>query len=474
MSSCARFKRCDPRAKTTNNVPVTASAIHAVQSNAFEFGNWPDEKWWVAFDDEELNYLIQLGLENSPLLKELCAKVESAEQEAKVVGSKMFPDVGAIATMLYAHLPKNGLLRSVAPTVPAVIHPLILGIGFEYEIDFWQKNWNGYQAALGLAKSVEALQSQTELMVTIGIASEYYIYLANREKLMLMNDLLDDYNQLYNLSVNLQKYRIASSIDVLEMQEKVLSAQKQIEALQDELDHSKHSLGTLLGMGPDFTEELIEQFKPFQDRVMIPDDIELNLLSRRPDLTAQIWKVQAAAREIKVAQSLFYPNVSLAGLGGFDSIEFRNYFNSKSLLGTLVPAISLPIFTGGRLRANLGVKKAKFEMLIHEYNEMVLNAAKEVADRLSEVSSLTKQVAVQKEHVQTVSDEEALIRLRYVNRVDSKLSVLKANAELLEKKIVEVELEKWKYYSVLGFIKSIGGGYISPVKIECTTGESNG
>lgn len=467
MSSCVRYHRQDPSVKPRKRAPVTKSVDQAASSTSFQFGKWPEKKWWKMFDDEKLSELVEEALHCNPLLKSSRARVDVARELALMTRSKLFPSVGGDADLLYIHLSKNSLIKTIAPTAPTNIHPTFVLLDFSYEFDFWGKNWNAFQAALGEARAQDAANAQAKLIVGINVATEYYTYQSLLHKRRLIENAVEIYRELLSLVEMQQLFRMQSALDVLDAKNDLLKATNALTGIDEEIKRSQHQLGVLLGKSPDFEAEILEHWQPFHDLLQIPDDIELELVARRPDLMAQIWRVDAAARKIKSAKAEFYPNVSLYGLGGYESVKFSELFSAKSLMATVLPAIHLPLFTGGRLRANLGAKRQEFEVLVNEYNAQVLSAAKEVADRLVELESLALQLARQKERVNNTRIEENLIKLRFHERMDSKLSSLHAALKLIDAQVCHLEMQTWRYYAALGFIKSIGGGYEPKMRVEC-------
>ena len=136
---------------------------------------------------------------------------------------------------------------------------------------------------------------------------------------------------------------------------------------------------SLTGQGPDAEEVFAKPSVVLEQAFPLPDHVALNLLSRRPDLMAQIWRVESAAHQIGVAKTYFYPNFNLSSLGGFETLAFGTMFSWNSKMGSLLPAFTLPIFNAGRLRANVNSKEDQYETEVYAYNELLLSAAREVA-----------------------------------------------------------------------------------------------
>jgi outer membrane protein TolC len=198
----------------------------------------------------------------------------------------------------------------------------------------------------------------------------------------------------------------------------------------------------------------------------LPDNISSDLLARRPDLMAQICRVEAAAKEIGAAKADFYPNVNLSAFAGLESLAFSNLFRD-SKTGSLMPAIHLPIFTGGRLRANLRSKVAAFNQAVYAYNDLVLTAAKEVADQIVTVGAIIDGLSQQVDAYEDTAAQYDLLFLRYDKGIDNYLTVLDGENDVLQQRFLLVGQYMDHLSSILNLIKRLGGGYISgPVMVE--------
>ena len=134
---------------------------------------------------------------------------------------------------------------------------------------------------------------------------------------------------------------------------------------------------------------------------------------RRPDVVAARWRVEAADKDIAVAKARFYPSLNLTALGGVINSDVGKLLESGSVLGVVAPALSLPIFDGGRLRAGLAGSDAQYDLAVADYNQKVLDALREVADQVNAVRSLEQRARAQNDAVQTASAAFGLAQQRY-------------------------------------------------------------
>ncbi|CAN7759657.1 MULTISPECIES: TolC family protein [unclassified Variovorax] len=145
----------------------------------------------------------------------------------------------------------------------------------------------------------------------------------------------------------------------------------------------------------------------------IPSVLPAELLGRRPDVVAQRWRVEAASHEIEGAKARFYPNVNLSAFVGLQSLGFDVFTEGGSRILGVGPAISLPIFEGGRLRANLASQNAAYDIAVEDYNQTLVNALRDISDQLSSIRWLRERIDQQQDAVQTSNEAAELVNKRY-------------------------------------------------------------
>ena len=394
------FKSAD-RDKATVSASPSLKTIsdRALASKSFEEGVG-EKQWWKIFESSELDSLMQEAIQNSPTLQVAEAKIVAAQAAAKSVRSKLFPQLSADASNNWSYLSKYGFFRDFFPlpptdVIPSKFNETDLSLNFSYEIDFWGKNRKKLASALGLAISQQMEKEQTELVLCEAVAFAYFEWQAHSaEKLTLEKWLITEQNlshfftSRYEVGVDNVVPPLMQEQSLDEIKQKIIDCEK-----KREID--LFFLNNLLGKGPDNKVSLTFTPERFLQKVRIPEHLGLDLLAQRPDLMAQIWKVSSAADAISVAKTEFYPNVNLAALAGLSSLTPRHLFEWASRTGSLMPAIHLPLFTGGDLTANLNKQVALFNEAVHTYNEMLLKAAEGVAKEITTLLAISEQQSIQ-------------------------------------------------------------------------------
>lgn len=455
FESCAALKKRNDQP----DLMTVAPPISSIETPNFTSGHWPAYNWWITFEDEQLTEMMERAIENNPDLLSAISRVKGANAAAQKARAPLLPQIGGECTDDYQHLSKDELVRFPPSAVPAVVNEIQLSLNFEYEIDLFGKNRNQYRAALDEAHAQAAEMSQSLLMITMSLAESYINYGANLIHLRISRDLA----QAQALYLKLIEHRFENGLEDLravdgakaslfEAEEKVLTFEQKVEV-------GKSQLKILMGLGPDHPIEIHPPTISFEKPFPIPSDLPLNLLSRRPDLMTQVWKVEQAAHLIKVAKAAFFPNINLNAFVGLQSLHWNTLFSLDSFAAAIAPAINLPLYTGGSLSGALNEQYANYDAAVYNYNGMVLKAAKEVADQIVILEKTTEQVKRENEIFLKIMDISELTRKRYENGIDDYLVVLSKQIDVIQEASVEVEMQNNRYISVLMLIKALGGGY---------------
>lgn len=415
--------------------------------------------WWKIFENEQLSCLIERGLSNNPTLQEAIVKIKFAKNEAKIKRSALFPTVWLDGEANAQHLAKNGFFRTYASSIPPNVTEYTLDLDFSYEFDFWGKRRNLYYAALGKIQASKAEKKQADLMISSSIASLYFKLQSAFKQLYLLNNQQEIARTLVEMRQRRQQHALDSTNQVVNAQKLFLMLQQQILIAKQNIDLLKHQLFILMGEGPDQNIDFPPISLDTVVKVPIPSFLPSDLLANRPDLIAQIWRVEAAAYEIGAAKADFYPNVNLTGFVGLDTVFISKLFSKDSVATTVTPAFHLPIFTAGRIKANLEEKRADLDKEIQIYNQMLLAAAKEVADQLVNLRTADQNIALQETIIGNRFESQYLTNLQMKHALADSLGVLESNIDVLEQEKIKIEIQYQYYLAIIELMKALGGSY---------------
>ena len=199
----------------------------------------------------------------------------------------------------------------------------------------------------------------------------------------------------------------------------------------------------------------LARFQP----LAVPSQLHADWLGRRADIVAARWRVEAARGEVDVARAQFYPNINLAGFLGFQSLGFGNLLKGDSFQWSVGPAVRLPIFEGGRLRANLAGRSADVDAAVESYNATVIEAMREVADQAQAVQATARQQREQARALQAAEGAYDIARQRYGAGLGNFLNVLSAETSVLAQRRQHADLLAQALQGQVGVAQAMGGGW---------------
>ena len=432
---------------------------HYTHLGLFKLGDWPSLRWWQQFNDPELNQLVDIALQQNLTLKEMERRVSSARQIAVVTRANLFPLIFFNANETTQYLSKNGLYRALNPNLPLHANLLDLSLSFTYEVDFWGKNRNLFRQALGDAKAQEAETAQAVLVTTTTLSQAYFAYKTNCLRQKLYQELLNLRQSLKSLHSALLHHGLESKLPYLNAAEAVLEAEKLLGDLREELSNNIYLINVLLGRNPNTPLNLSAQLPIVPKKLMLPERLGLDLISRRPDLLAQIWRAKALAYRVGAAMADYYPDINLLGFIGLESVFFKKIFDISSGKGGISPAVHLPIFTAGAIKANIQARKAEFDAAIFAYNELLLRSTQEVLATLVYAQTVFQHQQEQQHIVHLATERLNLVQLNQRSGLNSEISVYDLRETLIQKQLTQLNFLYNQYVAVIKLNKALGGGY---------------
>lgn len=431
----------------------------AFSDTLFERGHFPPQNWWEMFRDAQLAELIVTALEENPTLKKMQTRIQRAQEEANIKKSTFFPTIGFSASVDPEYYSSNGFFRAYAPSIPGGVTEYEVGLNFSYEFDFWGKNRNLFRAALGIARAETAEFAQSKLIITTLVASTYFKLQSALARLNLLERQKKILTQLLDLENERLSNALNNQIALLPAKQRLFLLNQNLSETQQNISIEKDFLKALIGKGPDWNQKIEQRQMEYIRSFFLPSTVATDLLARRPDLMASIWRVQSAAELVGAAQADFYPSINLMAFAGIDTVFINKFFKWASRTGYVNPALTLPIFTGGKLTANLNAHRAEFHEAIQTYNELLLVALREVADQIAVLKAKFERLKNEDWIVETKKENQHLVSLRHQYALDNVIQVLNAEDELITEQLKQVQLQYETHQATIQLIKALGGGY---------------
>jgi NodT family efflux transporter outer membrane factor (OMF) lipoprotein len=413
---------------------------------------WPDSQWWTQFQDPQLNQLIAEGLAGSPTLRVAEARTRAALAQARVAQSTRL----AKGTATRERFPEQSV---IPPPYGGSWDTLSeLQAALSWEIDFWGKNRAAYRQALGEARAAELDTHAARLALSANIAHAYVQLERAYLQLDVAQATLAQREQIFKLTQDRNQAGVDSKLELRQAESALPAAREQIAQLQETIDLTRDQLAALLGKGPDRGQSIQRPAASALAAVEIPSRVPSELLGRRPDILAQRWRVEAAQHGIENAQAQFYPNVNLTAFAGFQILGPGSLVTAGNREIGVGPAITLPLFDGGRRRGNLAARDSEYDVAVEQYNQSVADGLREVVDQLASFRSVDEQRAQQREGLATAQDAYDLATLRYREGVGNYLQVLTTETQLLSQRSLEADLRARSLDLSINLARALGGG----------------
>ena len=445
-------------------VPLNAIDEAVDNSPAFIEGEWLEECWWHLFKDDQLEAFILQALRQKRSIDIADAEVLMAAARAEILGSPLWPTIGLDGDVTRFRYSRNGLFGSLpqtAGTFPFSFTQYEFSLNFSYEIDWWGKNRAVLKAAIGALQARIAESAEARLMVSTLVARSYFLIQKSLARTAIAQRKADNARQILELTKQRSRAKLGTKISVNAAENEYYLAREFFLSLSQEMQLEKNVLHALIAGSFDEEIEPIEYFASARQPFPLPENIALDLIARRPDITAQIWRIQEAAYQVQVAKAQFYPNLNLLAFGGFQSLNSRNLLDGNSKYGQAGAAIHLPIFQAGALQGNLRVSRQEFQIAISQYEEMVINALKEVLDAITSIRIWEERIHEYQQAVGAARSNYLLNEQLLKNHINSKFEVLRAEQAWLTAEDYQIQAHAALLLAKINLIKALGGGYDS-------------
>jgi NodT family efflux transporter outer membrane factor (OMF) lipoprotein len=445
--------------------PETYRAAESDTNTLTEPASFADLGWWDVFKDRQLTAYLNEALTNSYDIKIAAARLLQAEANLRITRSQFFPSVNGGGDLVTSRSSQNGPIP-----IPSSINPVrnygSVSVSMNaYEVDLWGRIRRANEAARALLlANIEAERTVRQTLVA-SIATAYLDLLELDLELEISKRTYSVRTNSLELTRSRESGGVASMQDVYQAQILVSTAEATIVDTLRRIEQQENQLGILVGRNPG----AIERGEPLVSqtvRAEVPPGLPASLLERRPDIRSAEEQLVAANADIGQAKAAFYPQLTLTGFYGYQSVALSDLFTGASRAWQFGPAISVPLFTGGRLRGNLKLAEARFQESVSQYQQTIQGAFREVSDSLISYQRTQEFRRKQEETAQAHRNATEMATTRYEGGVTSYLEVLFNEQELFNAELVLAQARRNELLSVVDLYRSLGGGWQIPASKE--------
>jgi NodT family efflux transporter outer membrane factor (OMF) lipoprotein len=438
---------------------ATPAAYQSAQALSGEHGNWPAADWANRYGDPQLAALIAEALQNSPTLDQARARVAAAAAVSDSAYAAAGPKVNLDASITRQKYSSSALVPPPVAGSWQTENKAVLSAS--YELDVWGKHRAAESASVSRLLYAEADKEKVKLTLSAAIARSYN----ELARLYALRDLSADdiaqRRQLRELIAARSRSGLDTEVEPQNAKRTLATSHSLQTALDGQILDVRYQLAALLGCGPDrglrIARPQLNDSGIASDH--LPDNLPADLVARRPDLAMARWRVEASTAEIKVAKAEFYPDINLGAAIGLDSFGFGRFLNASSHTISAGPALHLPVFDSGALRAQLKGRYAEFDEAVALYNQTLVSALSDVATQIARVRSTEAQLADAQAASDAAQRNWQLAGSQYKAGLNTQQNVLQARVTSIATQQTLANLRMARRDQQIGLAAALGGGF---------------
>lgn len=416
----------------------------------------PATDWWTALGDPQLDRWVAQAQAGNPNLRVAAARVARARAAQEIAEAAYLPQVNGQFDVNRQSFSGNYIYPAPLGGSTRTLGTLQLNGG--WELDFFGKHDGALKAAIGQIHAAEADADAARVLLATNVVRAYVKWALLNDQREVAQKALTQRQHMLKLVQDRVKAGLDNQLELKQNETLRADSRAQISALDQQVDAARNALAALMGL-PRLPEDAqaprLAQLAP----LAVPERIDADWLARRADIVAARWRIEALRGEVQVAKAQFYPNINLAAFAGFQSLGLGNLLQGDSFQWGVGPAVRLPIFEAGRLRANLRARSADVDAAIETYNATVIDAMREVADHSQAIRAIARQQAEQSAALQAAEGAYQIAQRRYQGGLGTYLHVLAAETAVLTQHRQQVELAARALEAQIGLAQALGGGW---------------
>lgn len=411
----------------------------------------PQDGWWKAFNDPQLDQLLDHLNQHNPDAKAALARYDQSLAVLGITRAKLLPT-----------LKGNGRVTTRQDSVNSLLFPISspnydqysIGLNASWELDLWGRVQAAAKSDRFLAKGAEANYRSLLLSLQATLAQQYFAHHANHSQqtfLQQSRDLAAENLKMHQARLDIGEGRQS---DISKALQELQDTEAALELARRNTGKLRHSMAILLGQLP-------SQFEPAEDisptLPEVPAGLPSGLLARRPDLLAAELQLRSAAIRVGLGKVDFLPKITLVGNAGYASLTDDNLLKNPSEFYDYGPQLDLPIFSYKLRHSVVGQAKAHFEERAAQYHSAFLNAVREVDDSLLDLKSHTRELTLQRQTLESTTLSAQAAKDRYDTGLTDYFDYILAEQIRLQTAAREATLSSEQLSASVRLIQALGG-----------------
>lgn len=427
------------------------------------------DAWWAAYQDPQLDRLLETTLADNPTLGQAMARLHEAQAVVYATRAALWPYISYDADETRQRISSHD-------TIPSQYDGAELwkghqGLNFSWDLDFWGRQSSLVREARAEANALELDTSAARLAIVSAVVRTYIDLDRSYELVDVWRREEQQRQQILEITQHRVKAGLDTNVELRQAAGAVPQARVERITVEAEIDRDVHLLAALSGQGAGKYAQIQRPSLHTDTVLSLPSALPVDLLARRPDVLAARSRVSSAKAGLDAAKAEFYPNIDLSAFAGTAAIGIDNLFHANSAVLGVGPALHLPVFDAGKLKANYRAHTADIDIAITAYNQAVLTAVRETADQLSDLSALDTSLVEQQQSLDDAEDAFRLATERYNAGLTTYLTVLTTETQVLAARRQRVDLEAGRASARVTLLIDVGGDFRpSPAIAAATAG----
>lgn len=441
--------------------PLASPRLQPIESQSLGFGAIPapaiPSRWWRAMGDPQLDRIMEDALAGNPGLDRAMARLRQAQAALSERRADYLPQVTVNGQETRTRLSEKYIIPPPYGGSTQWVGQVQMDLS--WSLDFWGRQAAAIRQA-GAQQQAAALDLDAARLALTGAVAQTYVELVRAEKtISIAQARVEERRQTARLVAVRVRNQLASNIDARAAGTDLAQAEQALVRAQGQRALAAHALAALAGRGADYYSTIVAPGLLLDQALPLPEELPADLLSRRPDIAAALARIEAAQLDREVARKAFYPNINLIGLLGTQALGLSELFGTSAGTYGAGVAIHLPIFDGGRLRAEHASATAGVDIAVADYDDRVVSAVKEAADALARVDMAHKDLAAQRTIADGLSEVRRLDRVRVESGLETRLSIVESELRLLDAQIDVANLEADGAIARIQLLIAVGGDF---------------
>jgi NodT family efflux transporter outer membrane factor (OMF) lipoprotein len=420
-----------------------------------------NEDWWSIYDDPVLSSLerqVEVSNEN---LKAAVAAYYAAREAVGVTRGSLFPSIGVAGsgTRSGGGGSRNQVVGGFLPSSSSTRTIYNADANGTWDLDIWGKIRRELESDEAKAQASAADVAAARLSAQAALAQDYFQLRAAEQELRLLETSVQDYRVSLQIAQNRVDAGVTTLADVYSARTLLENTQSQENTVELTRAKLEHAIAVLIGKAP--TQLSLAQGSLAAKVPVVPAGVPSQLLLRRPDIAAAERNLESANAQIGVAESAWFPSLTLSGSFGYESASLGTLIRASDSVWSFGPSIAESLFNGGATVAQTRETRALYDSSVATYRQTVLSAFQQVEDDLATLRYLQTEYAQDSQALADAQRSETLSLNQYKAGVADYATVLTAQTARLNTEINALSVQNQRLVSSVDLIDAIGGGWNS-------------